>query len=63
MDILNVSLRPLDWTRDTAGSSFLIGDMLAISSDQIVGHGLHPVTQFTDLAGDTVLQVVQPSKP
>jgi hypothetical protein len=53
----NVTVRPIDWKKDTTKGTFIIGDGLSVSETQAQEHHLTKAAEFMDLSGDTIFAV------
>lgn len=59
MKFANTELRPIDWPRDIYKKFILVGDELAISSDQIEEHYLIKLYEIKDIHGKIIFQVYE----
>lgn len=60
----NIQARPIIWEEDICKDQILVGDLLAISSEQVEEHSLKPLFDIKDRAGDISLKayLTNPSK-
>lgn len=52
----NLEARPIIWREDICKEQILVGDLLAISSDQVREHHLQFIFDIKDMAGDVALK-------
>jgi len=55
-NIYNVEIRPINWVKDVYKDQILVGDLLAISDQQVAEHKLKPVFEIKDLTGQVALK-------